>query len=1273
VSFRTGAPDRPWEDEIVSRNARADFAKIGSILEIPDLLDVQLTSFRAFLQVDVSPDERRDEGLQGIFNEIFPIEDVHGKFSLEYVGYQLGQPKYNVDECQDKGATYAAPLKAELRLVTREEVQGEKRPKDVIQQWVFLGELPLMTDRGSFIVNGVERVIVSQLHRSPGVFFSEDVHSSGKKLHAAQIIPYRGSWVEFSIDASDIMYVHIDRRRKLPATLLLRVLGYPSNADILKLFFETKKVRVAVSEPEDTSPLLDRVLAEDVIDQQTGEVIAEANEAVTPSIIARIKGGGVKRIEVVEEGAAETELLQNTLNKDDTRSADEALSKIYLLMRSTSPPSLEAAASFFDKLFFSPRRYNLGSVGRYKINRRLGLDIPGNRTTLAPEDLVATVRYLFRLREGKGTVDDIDHLGNRRVRCVGELLANQFSLAFSRMARTIREKMTLRGSEKITPQDLVNARMIQSIIMSFFASSQLSQFMEQTNPLAELTHKRRLSALGPGGLTRETAGFEVRDVHHSHYGRICPIETPEGPNIGLISSLSTFARVNEYGFIETPYRQVQKGRVTGKIVYLTADEEDQYTIAQANAPLDSSNRLNAERVLARHRGDFPLAKPEDVDFIDVSPMQLVSVAAALIPFLEHDDANRALMGSNMQRQAVPLLVNEAPIVGTGIERKVAVDSGSLVTSPVNGTILRATASEIWIRPDSQDAATDPFSSEDYTIRRLIKFRRSNQDTSINQRTLVCEGDRVKTGSVIADGPGTIDGELALGTNVLIAFMPWGGYNFEDAIVVSEKLIREDRFTSIHIEEFEVEVRETKLGPEEITREIPNVGEEALKNLDEDGIVRIGAEVGPDDILVGKISPKGETELTPEERLVRAIFGEKASDVRDSSLRVPPGVEGIIVDVRMFSRRDQAALTRKVERKKTARIKKEYKGKIDAILDRRDTIIRDLLLGRTALSTIRTIEGDVAVRKGGKFSDRVLGKIDWDKIDLPEKFVRTPEVNEQVFEIIDKARSARVRKEREFENEIEKLLHGDELPHGVLKVVKVFVAQKRKLAVGDKIAGRHGNKGVVAKVVPEEDMPYLPDGTPVEIILNPLGVPSRMNVGQILEAHLGWAAKTLGMKIASPVFEGITIEEIKGLLEKSSLPESGKTVLYDGRTGEPFDEEITVGYIYMLKLSHMVDDKIHARAIGPYSLITQQPLGGKAQFGGQRFGEMEVWALEAYGAAYTLQELLTVKSDDVMGRSKLYEAIVKGENPPEPGLPASFNVLVKELQGLCLDVELEGEE
>jgi DNA-directed RNA polymerase subunit beta len=1180
---------------------------------MPNLLEVQIKSFEDFLQMDAKPQERRKRGLEAVFQEIFPIEDTHRNFSLEYLGYSLGEPQYTVEECKERDMTYNAPLKAFIRLVKFETVDGERRVKEIVEppDGVYLGEIPLITPTGTFLINGAERVIVSQLHRSPGVFFDEVIHPNGKKLFGARIIPYRGSWLEFSLDVNDIMYAHIDRKRKLPVSILLRAIGYDTNEEILGVFYRSREVKL---DKKSLANLEGKISCETIPDQESGEVMLEAGETITEELTEKLEATGIKSLRVLAiDLSRDAAVICNTLAKDPTRSREKALYKIYSLLRPGDAPNIETAEALLERLFFNPKRYDLGAVGRYRLNQRLDLSVSGDVTNLDKEDFTAIIDYLLSLRNGDRNcfVDDIDHLGNRRARSVGELLANQLSVGLSRMARTVRERMSLQDVETMTPYDLINARTISAVITAFFGSSQLSQFMDQTNPLAEMTHKRRLSALGPGGLTRERAGFEVRDVHHTHYGRMCPIETPEGPNIGLISSLSTFARINEFGFIETPYRKVEKGVVTNKIEYLTADVEDKYIIAQANAPLTKDSKFALPTVKARHRGDFIVVDRKVVDFMDVSPAQLVSVAASLIPFLEHDDANRALMGSNMQRQAVPLLKPESPIVGTGMESKVARDSGAVLVANYTGVVERASAEEVIILRESKGKGDKAIAQAyEVDIFRLAKFRRSNQDTCINQKPLVKRGDKLKAGQVIADGAATNQGELALGINSLVAFMPWSGYNFEDAILISERLAKEDKLTSVHVEEFELKVRDTKRGPEEITREIPNLSEESLRNLDDEGIIRVGAEVEPGDILVGKVTPTGKTELSPEERLLRAIFGEKAGDVRDSSLKAPPGISGIVIDVKILSRYNHDEAGRKEEKLKLKRLQKDAKEKIERVRLVRDRKLVELLTGEKARDIHHKETMESLVKEGKKLTEAVLTKMDFNLIDQSGDYIESSDKNREIHMVLQVCEKNIAAAEEILEKEKEKISQGDELPPGILKLVKVYIASKRKIAVGDKMAGRHGNKGVIARVLPEEDMPYLPDGTPVEIVLNPLGVPSRMNVGQILEAHLGWAAKVLGFKIATPVFDGAGLEEIRSTLKEADLPESGKTVLYDGRSGEPFADEITVGYIYMMKLSHLVDDKIHARSIGPYSLVTQQPLGGKAQFGGQRFGEMDVWALEA---------------------------------------------------------------
>ena len=1259
--------------QVKTQITRRNYSKLPYFIDMPNLLAVQIDSFKAFLQADMPTADRKNQGLQAVFLDIFPISDIHENFSLEFVEYMLGEPKYTIRECQERGMTYAIPLKATLRLVIREATDtSEKKVKDIIQQVVYLGELPLITDKGTFIINGAERVIVSQLQRSYGVFFSEETHPNGKHLYSARIIPEHGTWLEFSLDINDVMFVHIDRKRKLPVTLLLRILGYETNEKIYALFYEFEKIKAS-----QFGNFIGRPIVKPIVDQESGEVIAECGEPLTEILIERLASanGHIASITIAKmDPTRESDVLASTMKKDPTASSEEALFRMYGLLRPGDPPNLETAQALLDRMFFNPKRYNLAAVGRHRINNRLNLDIPIDQTTLTAPDFVAIVDYLLKLRRGEGDTDDIDHLGNRRTRSVGELLAMQFSTGLTRMARTIRERIGIQEVDSITPQDLVNARTVSSVIAAFFGSSQLSQFMEQTNPLAELTHKRRLSSLGPGGLDRAHASFEVRDVHRTHYGRICPIETPEGPNIGLIACLSTYARVNEFGFIETPYRKVESGKMTSTIEYLSADQEERYTIAQANTPVDAKGKLVGEkgradgRVAARRKGDIDLVDPKTVDYTDVSPKQIVGVSAALIPFLEHDDANRALMGSNMQRQAVPLLRTEAPLVGTGLERKVAMDSGSVVVAKRAGIISRVSAELITVTADTDGSTA--FFDQVPDLYHLTKFKKSNQETCINQHPVVRSGDRVEAGQVLADGPGTDMGELALGRNILTSFMVWEGYNFEDAIVVSENLVKHDTFSSIHITEFELPVRETKVGAEELTHEIPNVSEDAVRNLDENGVIRIGAEVGPGDILVGKVTPKGERELSPEERLLRAIFGEKAGDVRDASLKAPPGMSGIVIDTRLYSRKDRDQLTKEKERQTINELKRDYEQRIAKIVSMRDAKLKELLKGQICFELRDDESNEMVIPAKKKFTDELIDSLNLDRVIQGQQWVVDKAVNNQILQVIDSCNRNVTSLERQLDRESEKVIRGDELAPGVIQLVKVYVAKKRKLSVGDKMAGRHGNKGVVAKIVPEEDMPYLPDGRPIEIILNPLGVPGRMNLGQIMEIHIAWAAQKLGFHVATPVFDGASIDEIRGELRKADLPETGKIRLYDGKTGVPFDKEVTVGYMYIMKLIHLVEDKIHARSIGPYSLVTQQPLGGKAQFGGQRFGEMEVWALQAYGAAYTLQEMLTVKSDDVNGRSKLYEAIVKGENPPEPGIPESFNVLVKELQSLALDVQLE---
>ncbi len=1426
---------------IVQKNFRIrnSYGQIEKVIEIPNLIDLQKRSYEKFLQMGVPPDEREETGLQGVFKSVFPIKDFNETCSLEFVSYHLERPKYDVEECHQRGMTFAAPLKVVIRLVVwdKDELAGLPSIRDVKEQEVYFGEIPLQTDEGTFIINGTERVVVSQLHRSPGAFFDHDKgksHSSGKLLYSARVIPYRGSWLDFEFDVKDILHVRIDRRRKLPATILLRSIGY-SAENLLSLYYDQETILLGepgsdifFHRPDDMNLLLGRktnlevlspsgetivlknrkfsrralkkmqklgikelpmmpedvigaVLAEDVVDMNTGELLLETNEELTESNIEDLRKKGVRELRtLIIDNVNSGPSLRKTLMVDKVESPDEAVLEIYKRLRPGDPPTLDTAYKLFNNLFFNPERYDLSKVGRLKLNHKFQVDEPLDNSILTKRDIVEVVRYLLSLKDGRTElnklavnikrdlteiarkeeavfesdgesdlysiteeiqnlkdgvellrerlargegesfpvkIDDIDHLGNRRVRAVGELMENQYRIGLVRMERAIKERMSMSQEiETLMPHDLINAKPVSAVVREYFGSSQLSQFMDQTNPLSEVTHKRRLSALGPGGLTRERAGFEVRDVHMTHYGRICPIETPEGPNIGLIASLSTFARVNNFGFIETPYRKVKEGIVSQEYPrYYSALEEERNHVAQANAPLDEENRLLEETINARRAADFLMVLPEQINLMDVSPNQLVSVAASLIPFLENDDANRALMGSNMQRQAVPLLVTEAPLVGTGIEFMVARDSGVTSVAKNSGVVESVDATRIVVKLDDEEISAKP------DIYNLLKFRRSNQNTCINQHPIVTKGDRIQRGDVIADGPGTDTGELALGRNMTVAFMPWGGYNFEDSILISEKLIKEDCYTSIHIEEFECIARDTKLGKEEITKDIPNVAEEALADLDESGIVRIGAEVKSGDILVGKITPKGETQLSPEEKLLRAIFGEKAGDVRDTSLRVSPGVVGTVIDAKVFSRRgiEKDERAQDIEDAEIAKLEKDQNDQIKILRNSAYQRIRGLLIGQSVSSRLVDDRGQVLLDYDTLLTEEMIDSVPqmyWNIIEIYSTDGTAQRIEQIVDDLREEIQAIRVL----FQEKINKLKKGDELPPGVIKMVKVYVAIKRKLQVGDKMAGRHGNKGVISRILPEEDMPFLPDGTPVEMVLNPLGVPSRMNIGQILETHLGWAARGLGQRlnrmveehystsalkeelkryyslpehqaliakmddddvrwairkikrglhVASPVFDGATEESIREALKLAGFHESGQTVLFDGRTGDAFDGHVTVGIMYVLKLHHLVDDKIHARSIGPYSLVTQQPLGGKAQFGGQRLGEMEVWAMEAYGAAFALQEFLTVKSDDVLGRTRMYEAIVKGENVLESGLPESFNVLLKELQSLSLDVEL----
>ena len=1377
---------------------RKHFQEIKRIIDIPNLIDIQKNSYQRFLQADLPASARQNIGVEAVFRSVFPIRDFSETCSLEYVEYTLGTPKYDVEECHQRGMTFAAPMKVKVRLVSWDvdKESGVQSIRDIKEQEVYFGEIPLMTENGTFIVNGTERVIVSQLHRSPGVFFDHDkgkTHSSGKILYSARVIPYRGSWLDFDFDHKDILFVRIDRRRKLPATVLLKALGY-SVEELLNRYYDTEEIFVESGDTAETrvyrkkvntklllgqratfevvdadgevlvkanrkftkaairkieekklefieipeEEVVGKIASADVIDESTGEVLIECNEELTAAKLEELVTRGINNIKVLFiDNMFVGPYLRDTLLLDKVNSPEEAKVEIYRRLRPGDPPTLKSSDALFTSLFFNEERYDLSTVGRLKLNHKLGLKLPLEVTTLTNDDILEVVRYLIDLRNGsheweveddKGNtrklpvkIDDIDHLGNRRVRAVGELLENQYRVGLVRMERAIKERMSLQEVDSLMPHDLINSKPVSAVVKEFFGSSQLSQFMDQTNPLSEITHKRRLSALGPGGLTRERAGFEVRDVHATHYGRVCPIETPEGPNIGLIASLSTYARINVHGFVETPYRIVTDGKVTSEIQYFSALQEEGHAIAQANAPLNKKNCFVNELVNARKNGEFMLINREEIGLMDVSPKQLVSVAASLIPFLENDDANRALMGSNMMRQAVPLLRADAPLVGTGMERIVSHDSGSAVVARHDGIVENVDAGRIVVKIDDHEVDETGTGVDIYN---LIKFIRSNQNTCLNQKPIVKVGDKVKRGEIMADGPSTQWGELALGQNVLVAFMPWGGYNFEDSILISEKLVKEDRYTSIHIEEFECVARDTKLGKEEITDDIPNLGEDALSDLDESGIIRIGAEVKPTDILVGKITPKGETQLSPEEKLLRAIFGEKAGDVRDTSLRVPPGVEGVVIGARVFSRKglDKDSRTEYIEQTEIDKLLKDQNDEIRIIRESSQRKLAALLNGQAVSAPVKDRDGKTLLAKGRKITEKALESIPfslWREISLADE-----EAEKKVSETVRRLTEREDIIKTVFADKIEKLKRGDDLPPGVIKMVKVYIAIKRRLSVGDKMAGRHGNKGVLSRILPEEDMPYRDDGTPVEIVLNPLGVPSRMNVGQILETHLGLAARGLGEQIqasidqmldpkklrkqikdiygnkelngfidalsdddvltlarrlshgvpmASPVFEGVHEDQIKGELERAGMPVSGQMTLHDGRSGEVFKEKVTVGIMYMLKLHHLVDDKIHARSIGPYSLVTQQPLGGKAQFGGQRLGEMEVWAMEAYGAAHALQEFLTVKSDDVAGRTRIYEAIVKGKHTLEAGLPESFNVLIKELQALCLDVELLEED
>ncbi len=1253
----------------VSKNNRVTFTHIQELLEIPDLLSIQTKAYQQFLQEYEAPEARKDLGLQAVLNSVFPIEDSHRNYILEFNAYYLGQPKYTGDECIDRGVTFSVPLRVKLSLHITDESNKNEYAQS-IEQDVYFGNIPYMTEKGTFIINGAERVIVSQLQRSPGVFFDESTHPNGTKLFQARIIPARGSWVDFTTDINDCLFVIIDRRRKFPVTMLLRALGYSSNSDICKAFGNliTKKVK-----GKGLEKYIGATITEDVIDTKTGEIFFESGTELSGDIIEKLKENGVDEINLVDGNKDfSSMLLLNTISKDPTRDTEGALQVVYQLLRTSEPPNLETAQKFIERIFFSPKKYDLGQVGRYRLNQQFNLDVPVEETVLTMEDIIQVLVTLIDMRRGDRGVDDIDHLGNRRVKTIGEQLTNQFSIALSRMIRTIHERMNLRESESITPQDLINSRVVTTVINTFFGTSQLSQFGDQTNPLAEITHKRRISALGPGGLTRERAGFEVRDVHYTHYGRLCPIETPEGPNIGLISSLAMFAEVNNHGFIESPYREVVKSkgksRVTDNIKYLSADDEDRVMVAQASTELDSEKNITEKNIRTRVKGDFPIVGPESVDYVEVSPTQILSVAAALIPFLDHDDANRALMGSNMQRQAVPLMYPQSPIVGTGMESRVAKDSRSCVVSPVSGRVVSVDAETIHIkRKDVQDSLT-LFEGEAIHEIKLKKYFRTNQNTVHNQRPLVTEGQKIEAGDVVADGAATEMGELALGSNVHVAYMAWRGYNFEDAIVVSERLVKDDTFSSVHCNEIEVEVRDTKRGQEELTPEIPNVSEDATKDLDEEGIVREGARVKEGDILIGKVTPKGESDPTPEEKLLRAIFGEKAGEVKDASKRAEPGIKGCVIRTKLFEK--QAKRTKAEEREQIREYQRKASEDKKNLKISRDEKLLALMLDQVS-NGIRSVSSNrTLIKKSTKLTSKRLSGFDLERFAQDVAWVEDTRTWNKISKVWLSFRKEWSRLETQLERQVFKLKIGDELQPGILRMAKVYVAQKRKLQVGDKMAGRHGNKGIVATIVPEEDMPFLEDGTPVDIVLNPLGVPSRMNLGQLYEAMLGWAGMATGNKYSTPVFNGASPEQVLNELNSAGLPITGKTKLIDGVTGEAFDNPVTVGVSYIMKLSHMVDDKMHARSTGPYSLITQQPLGGKAQFGGQRFGEMEVWALQAYGAAHTLHEILTVKSDDVEGRSKVYNAIVRGEQMPEFSAPESFNVMIKELQGLCIDVELD---
>jgi len=1265
-----------------NQTERINFASAKKTPDYPDFLDIQIKSFQDFFQLETKSDQRGDEGLYNTFMENFPITDTRNQFVLEFLDYFIDPPRYSIQECIERGLTYSVPLKARLKLYCTDP---EHEDFETIVQDVYLGTIPYMTPSGTFVINGAERVVVSQLHRSPGVFFGQSFHANGTKLYSARVIPFKGSWIEFATDINGVMYAYIDRKKKLPVTTLFRAIGFERDKDILEIFDLSEEVKVSKA---GLTKVLGRKLAarvlntwhEDFVDEDTGEVVSiERNEIVLDrdtilekEHITEIMDADVKTILLHKENNAQSDyaIIHNTLQKDPTNSEKEAVEHIYRQLRNAEPPDEETARGIIDKLFFSDQRYNLGEVGRYRMNKKLGLNIGMDKQVLTKEDIITIIKYLIELINSKAEIDDIDHLSNRRVRTVGEQLSSQFGVGLARMARTIRERMNVRDNEVFTPIDLINAKTLSSVINSFFGTNQLSQFMDQTNPLAEITHKRRLSALGPGGLSRERAGFEVRDVHYTHYGRLCPIETPEGPNIGLISSLSVFAKVNPMGFLETPYRKVTNSIVDlDNFVYLSAEEEEGMKIAQANIPMKANGLIDTDKVIAREEGDFPVVDPSEINYTDVAPNQIASISASLIPFLEHDDANRALMGSNMMRQAVPLLQPQSPIVGTGLERQVASDSRVLINAEGDGVIEYVDAQKITIKYDRTDAERLISFEEDEKTYFLVKFRKTNQGTSINLKPIVKRGDRVKKGQVLCEGYATEKGELALGRNLTVAFMPWKGYNFEDAIVISEKVVREDIFTSIHVDEYSLEVRDTKLGAEELTHDIPNVSEEATKDLDENGMIRIGAEVKPGDILIGKITPKGESDPTPEEKLLRAIFGDKAGDVKDASLKASPSLRGVVIEKKLFSRSVKDKRKRSEDKEDLSKLELEYEVKFQELKDILVEKLFTLVNGKTSQGVLNDL-GEEVLPKGKKYTMKMLNSVDDFAHLVGGSWTMDNDSNDSVADLLHNYKIKLNDLQGNLRRDKFTISVGDELPAGIMKLAKVYIAKKRKLKVGDKMAGRHGNKGIVSRIVRQEDMPFLEDGTPVDIVLNPLGVPSRMNIGQIYETVLGWAGLKLGKKFGTPIFDGATLDQINGYTDEAGIPRFGHTYLFDGGTGQRFDQPATVGVIYMLKLGHMVDDKMHARSIGPYSLITQQPLGGKAQFGGQRFGEMEVWALEAYGASATLREILTVKSDDVIGRAKTYEAIVKGETMPEPGLPESFNVLMHELKGLGLDIRLE---